>query len=243
VATELTSQWNDFLIRQVDPYAAGKYRLLLSWLGDLSGRSALVVGSGSGEMACLLARKGAAVTATDIDSASVGLTLRTAERFGVTLQTAVSRLEDLALEVAYDLVVATDVLEHIADDSAAAAKLVSLAKPGGRVLITVPALPALMGLHDEVLGHFRRYTRRSLAALFQTTIRVERIRYYGCLLIPVAWVVSRWLRRPYPVAAVGTAAEQNSLFGAAIRLLFGWEKYLPPPVGTSLLMLGSRPPA
>ncbi|MDR3607830.1 MAG: class I SAM-dependent methyltransferase [Oligoflexia bacterium] len=235
--TALTNQWNDFLLRQVDPYATAKYEILLDWLGNIAGRSALVVGSGSGELAALMAGKGAKVTAIDISEEYVELTRKTAQRFQVPMETAVAKLEDFHPGKKYDIVAATDVIEHIEDDQAAVQQLKELLSEEGTLVITVPALPALFGYHDEVLGHFRRYTASSLRALISGGFEISRLRYYGLFLIPVALLISRILRRPYPVKAAGN---QKSALGAIIRSVFSWEKIMSPPLGTSLL-LTARP--
>lgn len=233
----LTNQWNDFLLRKTDPYAQAKYEILLSWLGDLRGKTALVVGAGSGEFAALLAKAGAQVTATDIDEASIQLTRKTADAFGVSLQTSVATLQSIPLGTQYSLVVATDVVEHISDDRDAALRISKLTHESGRIVITVPALPSLFGYHDEVLGHFRRYTTDSLGTLFKPFAEIERIRYYGFFLVPVALLISKWLRRPYPVAEVGEVQGSRSILGKTVRTAFSWEKAISPPLGTSVLML------
>ena len=64
----------------------------------------------------------------------------------------------------YDCVLALDVIEHIDDDRGALRQLARLAKPHGRVILSVPALPELYSEFDEVQGHRRRYTMQSLAA-------------------------------------------------------------------------------
>jgi SAM-dependent methyltransferase len=241
-APRLEDQWSDFLLRRLDPYAFTKYDILLDWLGDVRGLTAMVVGSGSGEFAALLAARGADVTATDVDEASVRLTLETASRYGVRVAAKVARLEALHASRdaagAFDVVCATDVIEHIADDVAAVRHLCALASPGGRVVVTVPAGPRLFGLHDEVLGHHRRYTRDALVRLFSPRLRIERLRPYGLLLIPVAFALSRVLRRSYPVAAVGEAEAGGGIRGALVRAFFRWERRVEPPAGISLLLLG-----
>ncbi|MCU1350734.1 MAG: class SAM-dependent methyltransferase, partial [Acidobacteria bacterium] len=133
-----------------------------------------------------------------------------------------------------------DVVEHIEDEQAAARKLADLTLPGGRVVITVPAGQYLFGYHDEILGHYRRYTAKTLRRLFEPFVTIERLRYFGLLLIPVAFVLSRVARRPYPTATVGLAADRNRIVGAIMRTFFGWEKRLSPPLGTSVMLLGIR---
>lgn len=67
--------------------------------------------------------------------------------------------EDMPLEdKQYDLVTALDVLEHVKNDSVALSEMCRVLKPGGYLLITVPAYGFLWSNHDVVLHHFRRYS-------------------------------------------------------------------------------------
>lgn len=69
----------------------------------------------------------------------------------------------------FDLVAALDVLEHVEDDAGALQSLVSLARPGGSIVVTVPAHQILWGTHDIRLNHRRRYSWASLLALCERT--------------------------------------------------------------------------
>jgi len=87
----------------------------------------------------------------------------------------------------FDLVLALDVFEHLDDDSAGVREVVRLVKPGGTLLITVPALPSLWGGQDVVSEHRRRYTKRTLSRLFDNAgLSGYRIGYFNSLLFPVA---------------------------------------------------------
>src|SRR5262245_50964344 len=57
---------------------------------------------------------------------------------------------------------AVNVLEHVADDVGALAGAARLVRPGGRVVVFVPAFPVAMSTFDRELGHYRRYTRTTL---------------------------------------------------------------------------------
>ena len=65
----------------------------------------------------------------------------------------------------FDTVVALNVVEHIRDDKKAIDNCLQLLKPGGHLVVLVPAFQTLYNSFDEELGHYRRYTRRSLRAL------------------------------------------------------------------------------
>lgn len=89
----------------------------------------------------------------------------------------------------FDLVAALDVLEHVDNDVDAARALVALVRPGGWLLVTVPAHQALWGSHDRRLHHMRRYGRRQVLALFDTP-ELELVRFtpFNLILSPIAMV-------------------------------------------------------
>lgn len=72
-------------------------------------------------------------------------------------------LEDIPFEDGrFDLVLATDVIEHLPDDGPALVEMRRVSAPGGRLLITVPAYNWLWSQHDVSWHHYRRYTRKVL---------------------------------------------------------------------------------
>jgi len=90
----------------------------------------------------------------------------------------------------FDLVAALDVLEHVDADEAALAALVGLAKPGGRVIVTVPAHQVLWGSHDRRLHHKRRYGRSQLRNLVAgLDVQIEYLTAFNTLLAPIAVAV------------------------------------------------------
>lgn len=79
-----------------------------------------------------------------------------------------------------------DVVEHIEDDVTALRAVGEQLTPDGIVVVTVPALSWLWSDHDVALHHKRRYTKETLAALFERAgYRVERMSYYTSLLLPL----------------------------------------------------------
>lgn len=86
---------------------------------------------------------------------------------------------------AFDAVVALDVLEHIEGDERAIAECFRLLRPGGALVLSVPAFRWLWGPHDVALMHFRRYTRREVVARLRGAgFRVERASYSVFALFP-----------------------------------------------------------
>jgi len=137
----------------------------------------------------------------------------------------------------FDAIVLMNVLEHIQDDRAVLAELRKYLAPGGRLVILVPAGQWAFGPVDVRLGHYRRYTKRYTRPLVAgLQLELEKMRYYNFVGIWGWWWNARFARR-----------ENQS--DAQIRLFDGWivpvlsrlEKYVPPPVGQSLLFVARLP--
>jgi SAM-dependent methyltransferase len=80
----------------------------------------------------------------------------------------------------FDLVCAFEVLEHIEDDMAALEQWLPLVRPGGHLLLSVPADPHRFGPHDALVGHYRRYTGDGLRRLLEDAGAAEvTIRHYA----------------------------------------------------------------
>jgi SAM-dependent methyltransferase len=85
----------------------------------------------------------------------------------------------------FDLIVATDVIEHVAAEQEALRELRRVALPGGALLLTVPAYMWLWSAEDEKLHHKRRYTRRRLCeAVAQAGWEPRLATYFNSLLLP-----------------------------------------------------------
>jgi SAM-dependent methyltransferase len=90
-------------------------------------------------------------------------------------------------EGTFDLVAALDVLEHCEDDKASLAALVRLLRPGGVIVLTVPAHQGLWGSHDRRLHHRRRYGRRQLREMaMDAGLEIEFETAFNTLLAPIA---------------------------------------------------------
>jgi SAM-dependent methyltransferase len=94
-----------------------------------------------------------------------------------------------------DAVLALDLIEHMDDDAAGLAEAARLVRPGGFLLVTVPAFQSLWGNQDVVSHHRRRYTARSLSAAFaRAGLEPSWLSYFNTLLFPAVAAV-RWGRR------------------------------------------------
>lgn len=101
-----------------------------------------------------------------------------------------------------DVIILLNVLEHIGDDEKAMAELFRIVRPGGAVIIEVPAAGALFDVYDRVLMHHRRYDMPMLVdRLRKAGFVVEKRSHLGFFLYP-AFYITKWLNQiRYPVSA------------------------------------------
>jgi SAM-dependent methyltransferase len=86
----------------------------------------------------------------------------------------------------FDAVIALDVIEHLDDDRTAVTRLGQLAKPGGLVILSVPALPSLISEFDVVQGHRRRYLPPRLRDSFAGSgLAVKQVLWWGSWMVPL----------------------------------------------------------
>ena len=112
-----------------------------------------------------------------------------ARRRGVAAEVIECDFFDLALDTEPDLYCLFDVLEHVEDDHGFVRRVADHTSPGQLLLVSVPAAPFLYSRHDELLHHFRRYTRRGLEeVLEQNGFAVCRSRYFLFSVFPLVAV-------------------------------------------------------
>jgi SAM-dependent methyltransferase len=160
----------------------------------------------------------------------------------------VGRAEAIPLASAsFDVVLALDVLEHLDDDAAGVREALQLLKPGGLLLVTVPALPSLWGPQDIISQHRRRYTKRSLKDLFaQAQLPFSYVTYFNTVLFPPVAAI-RWFRRSVGLAhQTGSDFDSNhpGVMNDILAAVFSFERHLirrlPMPLGVSLLATARR---
>lgn len=152
---------------------------LLSFLPEKEYRSILDVGAGTGSDIEVIGKFGH-IHVLDIDQEALQLINNACvveKTFGSA--TVMPYSKD-----SFDVIVAFDVLEHIDDDSAVVKEMYRVLKPGGFIVVTVPAYQMLFSAHDKALGHVRRYNKKMLRALFADA-EEKKMGYWFFTLFPL----------------------------------------------------------
>jgi SAM-dependent methyltransferase len=199
----------------------------------------LEVGCGTGHNLGMLSAFGQ-LDACELDAVARGLA---SDRLGRPVLEA--RLPDLSMFGAgsYDLIALLDVLEHVPDDLDSLKAIRGLLKPGGALLLTVPANPWMWTAHDAAHHHFRRYTKRHLGQLFrEAAYRVQLHTFFNSLLFP-AIATARLIGKLRGAESADDAMPRPPV-NAALEKVFGLEAGLigrvPMPFGVSLVAVLRR---
>ncbi len=205
---------------------------------DASKARILEIGCGTGHNLEMLKRFGT-VDAIEIDPASRELA---SKRLGRPVKNA--PLPELpGIEAAqYDVIALLDVLEHIADDHAALEAIRLRLKPGGHILLTVPAHPWMWSGHDVANHHHRRYTRTAFRnVIVGAGFRINRFSAFNSLLFPLA--VAQRLVSKLTRKEGSDDAPPPALINALFERVFALEAHLvgrvPLPPGLSFLAIAS----
>lgn len=147
-------------------------------------------------------------------------------------------------DASFDLVLATDIIEHVENDDLAVAEIARVLTPGGQALITVPTFQALWGLQDEVALHRRRYRLPSLLhKVRQSGLEPRRAFYFNYLLYVPVWVARIALRK-FRVQVKSENEINTPLMNRLLSSVFSVDvataPRLRPPFGVSALVFGRK---
>jgi SAM-dependent methyltransferase len=136
-----------------------------------------------------------------------------------------------------DALVAVNVMEHVPDDDQFLRDAFTAIRPGGHLLLFVPALPAIFGTLDVAFEHHRRYTRTSLRAVIEgagwKSVRISYMNLPGI----AAWFIAGRILRKKSIAA-GDAKTYDRL---VVPLLSRLESVVEPPIGSNLVAIARKP--
>jgi SAM-dependent methyltransferase len=201
----------------------------------------LDVGSGTGANLRLL-REMRFTHVVGIDVSSVARQLCRDKGFGDVLAADVRTLPFMT--GSFDLVLATDVVEHVAQHERALDEIARVLKPGGTALLTVPAFMSLWGFQDKIAHHQRRYRRGDFVALVAAAgLSVKRSYYFNFLLFAPIWIARQVLEIVRP-DIVSENDVNNRFINAVLRRVFMLDvalaRRIAPPFGVSFFVLATK---
>ncbi|MFW5867023.1 MAG: class I SAM-dependent methyltransferase, partial [Armatimonadota bacterium] len=152
----------------------------------------------------------------------------------------------------FDAVVSCDVIEHVEMDAQAMREMTRVLRPGGILVLTVPAHRWLWSAHDEALDHRRRYETAALRGLIEDAgLQIELYSKAVAIAMPaiLASVAYRRLSRLF--SGRGDRAQQTALFELPrpLNRMLVWMldveawlmRYLSLPIGASLVAVARKP--
>jgi SAM-dependent methyltransferase len=218
------------------------YRWTHDVLRPYIGRRVLDAGCGIGNFTELVARDAERVVAVDLSPQNVEVLRR---RFAdspnvvieqVDLDTHADRLAGHDI----DTVVCLDVLEHVEDDLSLLRRFRQIVRPGGHLLIKVPALPWLFGAIDTASGHFRRYTLAELRGKAASAgWKPVLTRYMNIAGVMPYWLKSRVLKRSANFSRT-FSPRQLKLIQVSVPVLKAIDRCTGPVAGQSAILVARR---
>jgi SAM-dependent methyltransferase len=215
-----------------------------------AGYRVLEIGCGTGNVLRALEEACATGEVTGIEPFEEAVTLaRSRVKRSTVIQGDVFTMD---LPGKFDLIGIFDVLEHLQDDEGAMRRIRSLLRPGGKLLVTVPAHQYLWSYFDRVSHHCRRYERGELCAkLVAAGFTIDFASELFSLLLPLAWLARRTGSAADPELTPEEAAKLSErelrrvpVVNEILLGLFRGEEALVKrrisiPLGTSLLAVAS----
>lgn len=152
------------------------------------------------------------------------------------------------LREAYDTIILFDVIEHIAEPVPFIEAALWHLKPGGLVLVNVPALQGLYSQYDAVQNHYRRYTVQSLGTeLAAAGLQRIDLRYWGMAFVPLLYLRKLMLSRHTDTDEIMRRGFKppHPLFNRLLELVGKVEQSMMsrPPLGSSAMAAARKPVA
>jgi SAM-dependent methyltransferase len=213
-----------------------------SWIYSLLklhlGQRILEIGPGIGNISAFMLKDAQILVGMEPNQYCAGVLL---DQFGENpkFQLLESRLEEAhpheLRKYNFDTIVCANVLEHIANDIDAVKILKDCLVPGGKLILWVPAIPQVYGPIDAAIGHFRRYTKKTLLEVldineFQTTHL-----FYSNFVGLLGWAFNAYIKR-----ATQQSDEQIKIFNKLVPIIANIESRISLPVGLSLIAVSSK---
>ncbi len=203
-----------FELERTNPWFIARRELVLSLMGDIE-KSARILdaGCGTGFLVNTLKKMGFSNVFGVESSAS----------FLKSEHAIVGHCEQMPLkDRMFDLIFCLDVLEHVDNDDRMAIELWRVLKPGGKLIVTVPAFNFLWSHHDDINQHRRRYNKFTLATCLRNFQIIKMSCWNFFLFLPI--LCMKFLKRKN--ATVSDFVPLPVLLQKIALLLFRFENWL-----------------
>lgn len=223
--------------------ATNYHRWNYEWIAPYLGGRILDIGGGTGNHIAFL--KDAELVSIDLSEEAVH-ELRARHRDFPNWSFATGDIADARLverlgPASFDTVLSCNVFEHIPDDERAFAHAARLLRPGGRLVLVLPAHPWLYGSMDRLAGHFRRYSAddagRKLAAAGLERVALRYVNLAGAL----GWFVNNRLISHRDLSSSTINGQIRVFDRFLIPVLKRIEGVRGMPFGQSLVCVGRKP--
>ncbi len=147
----------------------------------------------------------------------------------------------------FDIVIASDILEHIENDTLALSEWCRVLKPGGKLVIYVPAYMKLWSHHDEINHHFRRYQRSDLKTLLsKNNFLIKKISYWNFFLFFPTLIIRKITQNKKKNIKINSQLYAiNPIVNFFLKTLLHIEnwllKYIEFPFGVSVFAICEKP--
>jgi SAM-dependent methyltransferase len=195
----------------------------------VEGKRVHEVGCGIGTLTRVLSSMGKDVLASDISEECLS---RARER---GIRATFLKLDICSYSIkfsnAFDCVIMSNVLEHVADDHQALLNAREMLRKGGVLVLLVPAFKFLFSDFDKRVGHFRRYSSTDLSTkLKETGLRLQYMRYWDVVGL-IGWLLKCRLMKSARLAEdLG-----NPSYDRIYHLWLGLERVIPFPFGVDIV--------
>jgi len=148
----------------------------------------------------------------------------------------------------FDLILATDIIEHVPDDGAAVREISRVLTSRGTALITVPAFMSLWGHNDDTAHHRRRYRIDEVTSLVSNSdLQVKDHFYFNFLLFAPIWAVRTMMRLLHADGGPRENEINSPLVNSLLKVIFSVDvrlsRVIHPPFGVSALVVAEKRPA
>ena len=232
---QLTLASSDYDLR-ITNLARFVYKLLPVKKGSL-----IDIGAGNGLILKFFKLKGFEVAGVELEKDQVHQMQIDYKLQGVkVVQGDITKLKG---EANFDVVIASDVIEHIENDESALRNLYSFVKTGGYLVITVPAHTHLYGKRDKNWGHYRRYDKQELVSKLQSLkgCKIQSVKFWNVLGYFAYFFFEKIMNQPIKEEFRYKQTLLSKLIRGVLDLILKCEELIGgPPIGLTLVAVAQK---